>query len=198
MNRPRSWLSPTNCSSSPPLQRIPDDKQLSGVRNDWYCFTVRWTVKSTHSSKHAVVARFVNRWIRWALALLRTAERDETQVIRWMSHTIGVGIHPPAYTWHGFAYASSKADFSRYTLSTPSGVRLCPQKRVQPFFLWEAVEVTAVDSPAELPSVMLDLVPLSLAELRTHPSPQLREAVQAIIAGAAAGRFGDSIQGQRD
>ncbi|MCR3754174.1 hypothetical protein [Lentzea californiensis] len=58
--------------------------------------------------------------------------------------------------------------------------------------------MTAVSSPAELPSVMLDLVPLSLAELRTHPSPLLREAVQAIIAGAAAGQFGDSIQGQRD
>lgn len=61
----------------------------------------------------------------------------------------------------------------------------------------EAV-VTAVDSPSDLPSVVLDLTGVCLSDLRTLRTPVLDKAIQRTLAEARIGKFGDSVQGQRD
>ncbi|MEU4804493.1 hypothetical protein [Actinosynnema sp. NPDC023587] len=56
----------------------------------------------------------------------------------------------------------------------------------------------AVLSPTELPSDLLDLTSMSLAELRELREPRLDEEIRRAVGRVRAGRFGDSIQGQRD
>jgi hypothetical protein len=62
----------------------------------------------------------------------------------------------------------------------------------------EAVDVTAADTPANLSSLLLDLTRVGLSDLRTLRTPLLDDAIRWTIAEAKLGRFGDSIQGQRD
>jgi len=62
----------------------------------------------------------------------------------------------------------------------------------------EAVDVSAMNSPSDLPSVVLDLTGVCLSDLLTLRTPLLDDAIQRTVAEAGIGRFGDSIQGQRD
>jgi nitrogen regulatory protein PII len=49
-----------------------------------------------------------------------------------------------------------------------------------------------------LPPRMLDLTPLTLADLRRSIDPELEKAVEGIKDAAKKGKFGDGQQAQRD
>jgi hypothetical protein len=46
--------------------------------------------------------------------------------------------------------------------------------------------------------MLLDLSALTLSDLRTLRSPQLDRAIRQTVVDVRLGRFGDSVQGQRD
>jgi hypothetical protein len=46
--------------------------------------------------------------------------------------------------------------------------------------------------------MLLDLSTLSLSDLRSVRSPQLDRAMRRTVVDVRLGRFGDSVQGQRD
>ena len=62
-------------------------------------------------------------------------------------------------------------------------------------------EIDAGDNagaPEYLPDRMLDLVDLTMPELRESSDPELKKAVAGIVGAVVNGKFGDSIQQQRD
>ncbi|MBB5956792.1 hypothetical protein FHS29_003385 [Saccharothrix tamanrassetensis] len=61
----------------------------------------------------------------------------------------------------------------------------------------EAVDVTA-ESPAELSCKVPDLVSVPLSDIRPPRTPVLAEAVHRLITELRRGRFGDSVQEQRE
>ena len=61
-----------------------------------------------------------------------------------------------------------------------------------------AIDVTTVESPAELSTALVDLTEMSLTDLMSLDSPRLDAAIRHAVDLARLGWFGDSIQGQRD